>query len=63
MVLGIRKVSFWENVIPGKVLSYKRDCKNGLPVDSAIVRFHGNPRPHEVRDGWVKRYWIGKNDD
>jgi len=63
MVLGIRKVSFWENVIPGKVLSYKRDCKNGLPVDSAIVRFHGNPRPHEVRDTWVKRYWIGENDD
>ena len=52
-----RHVAFWEKVLPGKVLSYKRDCKESLPEGAAIVRFHGNPRPHEVKDEWVKEHW------
>jgi hypothetical protein len=48
----------WEDLLPGQVLSYKRDCGNGLPSDSRLVRFHGKPRPHEVNDQWVKENWI-----
>ena len=44
---------FWENIIPGKILSYKRDCLGGLPKGVCAVRFHGAPRPHEVTDTWV----------
>jgi hypothetical protein len=50
------KLFFWERLIPGKVLSYKKDC---LTVDNQpelvrVVRFHGRPRPHQVRHGWMK---------
>lgn len=51
------KVDFWQNIYPGQVLSYKRDCKDGLPDGARIVRFHGSPRPHEVWDKWVTDNW------
>lgn len=51
------QVGLWERIIPGVVLSYKKDCKEGLPKDASVVRFHGNPRPHEVQDDWVLEHW------
>ena len=60
--LQSRDVGFWEKYCSNKVLSYKRDCKQGLPEGSAIVRFHGNPRPHEVWDAWIKEYWNGSTE-
>jgi hypothetical protein len=46
-------VKYWQWDYPGKILSYKVDgIKNGAP----IVRFHGMPRPHQV-----KEVWNGKN--
>lgn len=50
-------VTYWQDVYPGKVLSYKMDkYQNG----ASVVRFHGNPRPHEVVDqhGWIRENWI-----
>lgn len=47
----------WEDILPGQVVSYKRDCRNGLPPDARVVRFHGKPRPHQVPDKWVGEYW------
>lgn len=41
---------------PG-ILSYKRHCRKLLPADSSIVAFHGQPRPSEVSDSWVKEHW------
>jgi glycosyl transferase/beta-hydroxylase protein BlmF len=32
--------------------SYKADCMSGVPEGTAIVCFHGKPRPHEL--GWDK---------
>lgn len=55
----LKKYDFWEKLFPGQVLSYKRDCKVGLPDGSRVVRFHGKPRPHEVNDQWVKENWVG----
>jgi hypothetical protein len=43
------------------VKSYKYDCRSprwdahrGL---TRVVVFHGNPKPHEVRDAWVVKAW------
>lgn len=46
-------ISFWEDQIPGKILSYKRDCQNKeMPEGASVIRFHGHPRPHEVKEFW-----------
>ncbi len=50
-------ISYWQDAYPGRILSFKVD---GPPKNGAsVVRFHGEPRPHEVVDklGWVKDYW------
>jgi len=48
---------FWQDLYPGQIASYKRDCREGIPKGARIVRFHGRPRPHEVKDEWVKEHW------
>jgi hypothetical protein len=52
-----KAVGFWDRLLPGSVVSYKRNCKNGIPEGASIIRFHGNPRPHRVKDRWMKDYW------
>lgn len=32
------------------LVSYKADCKDGVPDNTSIICFHGKPRPHEI--GW-----------
>lgn len=47
----------WQDILPGQVLSYKRDVA-GLaapPSDARVVCFHGQPRPWQVRDIWVRQ--------
>lgn len=46
----------------GLVVSYKYDCKNGLPPNARIVLFHGKPDPHEVSDDWVIENWRRDRD-
>lgn len=52
---------FWENELPGRVVSYKRDCRpiGKPPAGAGVVRFHGQPRPHDVSDPWVREVWNG----
>jgi len=54
-------IDFWENLIPGRVLSYKVECRSveKQPTDVSVIRFHGLPRPHQVEKGWVKNLWDG----
>lgn len=41
------------------IASYKvHDCENAPPDDAAVVSFHGNPKPHEIKTGWVPQTWI-----
>lgn len=50
----------WDNLCPGRVVSYKhhaRYWKNGLPSSMSIVSCHGHPRPHLIKNNWVKEYW------
>ena len=39
------------------IYSYKRNCREQLPEDARVVCFHGRPRPHEVKDKWVRNNW------
>lgn len=39
------------------IKSYKYHCKRGLPDDAALVCYHGNPRPTEVKTAWMAKHW------
>lgn len=39
---------YWQTLIPGAVVSYKKHCKNGVPNGARVVCYHGKPRPWEV---------------
>ena len=45
---------YWQDSYPGKILSYKVD---GYRHGASVVRFHGRPRPHEVKAGWLDKHW------
>lgn len=47
------KAQRWQDVLPGRVVSYKVHCKTGVPEGASIVCFHGQPRPWQVNNGWV----------
>ena len=40
--------SHWQDILPGAVVSWKVDCKHGIPDGAAVVCFHGQPRPWDV---------------
>ncbi len=44
-----------QDAMPG-IYSYKFDCLpfNKVPDDAKIIVFHGNPRPQEVTEPWMK---------
>lgn len=47
-----------ERSYPGPwILSYKRHCRKGLPAGAKVIVFHGEPKPHEVRDEHIVRHW------
>lgn len=47
----------WQTRYPGQILSYKADCNPYPKQDAAIVCFHGEPRPHNCTQKWVKDVW------
>lgn len=48
-----------QDLFPGQWVSYKVHCQGkGLPAGARIVGFHGEPKPHEVADAWVKDHWL-----
>jgi hypothetical protein len=59
---GIITQLFWPHgigLLPGdSIRSYKYDVRNGGKTPGPITVFHGNPKPHEVRDPWVKQHWL-----
>ena len=38
----------WQDLFPGEILSWKVDCKQGIPETACVVYFHGQPRPWDV---------------
>ena len=41
-----------QDAVPGKVVSYKVHCRNGVPEGASLVCFHGKPRPRDVN--WLE---------
>lgn len=39
---------YWQDLFPDQIVSWKVDCKQGVPKDARVVYFHGNPRPWQV---------------
>jgi hypothetical protein len=51
----------WKRRMPGKVVSFKKECKWGesLPKDVRLVWFHGIPRPHQCMEvEWIRDHWL-----
>lgn len=40
--------ALWQDLLPGQIVSWKVDCKAGVPKDARVVYFHGTPRPWDV---------------
>ncbi|HUY67738.1 MAG TPA: 6-hydroxymethylpterin diphosphokinase MptE-like protein [Alphaproteobacteria bacterium] len=38
-------------------VSFKESAMLSLPGRARIVCFHGDPKPHEVRNGWLEEVW------
>jgi hypothetical protein len=48
----------WQDLSPGKIVSYKVHCQEGVPSEASIVCFHGEPRPHQVSHlPWMQEHW------
>jgi hypothetical protein len=40
------------------IASYKvHKCERGPPADASVVAFHGKPKPHQIKTGWVAQAW------
>lgn len=52
----ITAISDWETFPPEWFISY-RYAQGWPPEGSKAVIFHGNPKPHEIEDGWVPGVW------
>jgi hypothetical protein len=50
-------LGIWQHLFPGRFRSYKVDCRTQIPKGTSVVFFHGHPRPHEVKSGWVPEVW------
>lgn len=61
---------YWQNIFPNEIVSFKSDCRNGLPKNTRIVCFHGKPSIPEAINTttkvqrftipptpWVNDYW------
>lgn len=46
-----------DDLFPGQVVSYKGHVKKNGIGDARIVYFHGNEKPHELNDDWIKDNW------
>jgi hypothetical protein len=55
-MVGARNASFWQESLPGQIVSYKRDCQpgpceitgrirqGGIPRNARVVCLHGEPK-------------------
>lgn len=53
------KMDFVQDLYPNQLFSYKNHIrKKGLPENARLVSCHGNPRPHEIKEKWIKEHWV-----
>lgn len=49
--------NFIDDVLPGQVASYKGAVRGRSLRDERIVYFHGEQKPHQISDPWVREHW------
>lgn len=56
---GFNKITpdIFQKIYPQFFVSFKVHAYFDIPKNAKIVVFHGNPRPHEVTQGWVPHIW------
>lgn len=55
---GRRPIAFWQDELPGQLVSYKNDCRRGLPANARLVCLHGQPKQCDFPEGhWVRDCW------
>jgi hypothetical protein len=47
------QMKYWQDVIPGQLVSYKVHCQGSIPPDARLVKFHGQPKPADVN--WLQQ--------
>ena len=58
----VKDADFFQDLWPGKFVSYKVHCADGVPQDAAMVCFHGDPKPwHFDENHWVQKIWTGQD--
>lgn len=45
------KAARWQNEFPGRIVSFKNDCKQEAPQGASVICYHGQPRPRDT--GWA----------
>lgn len=54
----VNGADLWQDLYPGKIVSYKVHCQNGIPHDARITCFHGEPKPADLRpENPIRRMW------
>lgn len=49
----------WQELVPGQIVSWKNHMRDGVvPEGARIVSCHGDPRPHELDQDWIKEHWV-----
>lgn len=59
-LLQVELPVFWQETLPGQVVSYKVHCRNqeALPEGARLVCSHGTPKPPDIEDSWYKKLWL-----
>ena len=55
--LNVPAADYWQDLLPGQLVSYKVHCMDGVPDGARVVVFHGKPDPHEVDEPWLRDAW------
>jgi hypothetical protein len=61
-VIGDNYWVSWNEVAPGQIISYKKVLRNQINKKLklkgvSIVSCNGVHRPHQIDEGWIKKYW------
>jgi hypothetical protein len=53
------KCDRWDKWWPEQIVSYKRHVRKsgGVPDGARIVSCHGRPRPHEIKESFIREHW------
>lgn len=55
--LQINNPDIWQDLFPESFASYKVHSTREIPKNARFIVFHGEPRPHEITDGWMPYIW------